>query len=95
MTSNILTRYDHEIEVENQDHQCIYNVYVLWEGTVDGEESFCDLTEAEKFFSECVETAKNFLKSNPSQYGTGASTICLYDTVNGNMLQELCEQEIT
>ena len=86
MTSNILTRYEHEIEAENQDHQCIYNVYSLWEGAVDDEESFCDLAEAEKYYDEIVKSVKKTLEENPSEYGASEASVHLYDTVNGNII---------
>ena len=86
MTSNILTRYEHEVEAENQDYQCIYNVYSLWYGTVDDEESFCDLAEAEKYYDEIVKSVKKTLEENPAEYGTSEASVHLYDTVNGNII---------
>ena len=94
MSSNALSRYEHEIEAENQDHQCTYNVYSLWEGAVDDEESFCDLAEAEKYYDEIVKSVKKTLEENPSEYCTSEASVHLYDTVNGNMIfsEALLEQ---
>ena len=78
---------EHEAEIElDEHHKCGYNVYTLYEGAAENEQSFCTLLAA---FDQWETDVRNALSST----GDVETTIHLYDAALGNMLKETCLRE--
>lgn len=83
----------HENCCEHEEHTCTYNVYAIYEGTVDNEKSTCDYDEAVKHYNEITEENREYLRKISSFYGAEEISVHLYDTVLGNMIMENTLQE--
>lgn len=83
----------HENCCEHEEHTCTYNVYALYEGSVDNEYSTCDYDEAVKLYNTVVEENRAYLKKIKSFYGREEISVHLYEHQNGNMIMEITLHE--